>query len=216
MDGVLEKELDKSELIDSKVLLDYTESIDEVFKMYIEDISPFIVNFEINQCEFPVEVQNEIRSIYGHLVRAAMSESPNEIQRNIEKMKAHSKRALLDCFKYTSIVYSDYYNSFMKRYQGVDLTYIENGNFLREVVKKYENAKTLLKKAKMAEMTNITTDDLFDLYNEAYFEFESLHKRIEGAEEDATYLKHKATKKDVLSVISILIGILGIIIGFFV
>lgn len=96
--------------IDSSRLLQQTESLNDIFRMYIEDINPFIVQFEVSKGEFPSEVQNEIRAIYGHLARASMSKAPEQIHRNIEKMKSHSKRALLDCFKYTSVVYADNYN----------------------------------------------------------------------------------------------------------
>lgn len=125
--------------IHSSVLSDYTELLDIVFRMYIEDINPFIVRFEVSKGEFPAELQNEIRAIYGHLIRASMANTPEQVQRNIEKMKSHSKRALLDCFKYTSILCSDNYDSFMKRYESIDLTYLENGKFLPDVVTKCKN-----------------------------------------------------------------------------
>ena len=129
--------------IHSSVLSDYTQELDSVFRMYIEDINPFIVQFEVEKGEFPIELQNEIRAIYGHLVRATMSSSPEEIKRNIGKMRSHSKRALLDCFKYTSIICSDNYDSFMKRYENVDLTYLDNGTFLPDVVEHCRNIKHL-------------------------------------------------------------------------
>ena len=55
-------------------------------------------------------------------------------------MKAHSKRALLDCLKYIGIIYHDEYVEFMKRYESVDLTYINNGNFIRDAVKLYNES----------------------------------------------------------------------------
>ena len=59
--------------IDSSVLFDHKKELDHLFRMYIEDINPFIVRFETAKTEFPIEIQNEIRAIYGHLVRASMS-----------------------------------------------------------------------------------------------------------------------------------------------
>ena len=94
-------ELERPIKINSSVLAEQSEVLDTVFRMYIEDINPFIVRFEVSKGEFPIEIQNEIRAIYGHLVRAAMSDTPEQVLRNIDKMKSHSKRALLDCFKYT-------------------------------------------------------------------------------------------------------------------
>lgn len=199
--------------IHSSVLSEYTELLDVVFRMYIEDINPFIVRFEISKGEFPAEIQNEIRAIYGHLIRASMADSPEQIQRNIEKMKSHSKRALLDCFKYTSILCSDNYDGFMKRYENIDLTYLENGKFLPDVAMKCKNARDALKKAKIAETSNISEDDLFSLYQDAYRQFEDLDTKIQETEESAAFLQHKASKKDVVSKVSLWAGIAGLIVG---
>jgi hypothetical protein len=66
--------------INSKNLSEYSEELDEIFTMYIEDINPFIVRFEVTKGEFSAEIQNEIRALYGHLVRAAMAESSKMVQ----------------------------------------------------------------------------------------------------------------------------------------
>ena len=199
--------------IHSSVLFEYSELLDVVFRMYIEDINPFIVRFEVSKGEFPAELQNEIRAIYGHLIRAAMADNAEQIMRNIEKMKAHSKRALLDCFKYTSILCSDNYDTFMKRYESIDLTYLENGRFLPDIVAKYKSARESLQKAKISETSNISEDDLFALYQDAYRQFEDLNQKLQSTEESADFLQHKATRKDTISQISLWIGIAGFIVG---
>lgn len=130
------------------------------------------MRFEVSKGEFPIEVQNEIRAIYGHLVRATMATSSDQVLRNIEKMKSHSKRALLDCFKYTSIICSDNYDDFMNRYENIDLTYLKNGQFLTDIVKRCREARKALQDAKVAETSNISEDDLFALYQDAYRQFE--------------------------------------------
>ncbi|MCR4721624.1 MAG: hypothetical protein K5655_07855 [Lachnospiraceae bacterium] len=139
--------------VNSRKLFDKSDELDELFRMYIEDINPFIVRFEVAEGQFPLEVQNEIRAMYGHLVRAAMAETDEQVSNNIKKIKSHSKRALLDCFKYTSILCSDEYQSFMSRYKNIDLTFLDEGRFLPEVVSRYENAKKALVKAKVSETT---------------------------------------------------------------
>ena len=60
-----------STTVDSNFLLAHKEQLDEVFQVYLDDINPFIVQFEILKNEFPIELQNEIRAMYGHLARAA-------------------------------------------------------------------------------------------------------------------------------------------------
>lgn len=102
--------------VDTAFLGKYQESIDEVFRIYHEDINPFVVQFEILKNEFPIEIQNEIRAIYGHLVRASIADNDKDVERNIEKMRSHTKRALFDCFKYSCILISDKYHAFFERY----------------------------------------------------------------------------------------------------
>lgn len=206
-------ELEKTIEINSSVLSEESELLNTIFRMYIEDINPFIVRFEVSKGEFPIEVQNEIRAIYGHLVRATMATSSDQVLRNIEKMKSHSKRALLDCFKYTSIICSDNYDDFMNRYENIDLTYLENGQFLTDIVKRCREARKALQDAKVAETSNISEDDLFALYQDAYRQFEELNDKLQQAEESASFLQHKASKKDIISNISLWVGIGGFIVG---
>jgi len=206
-------EPEKTIEINSSVLSEQSELLNTIFRMYIEDINPFIVRFEVSKGEFPIEVQNEIRAIYGHLVRATMATSSNQVLRNIEKMKSHSKRALLDCFKYTSIICSDNYDDFMNRYENIDLTYLKNGQFLTDIVKRCREARKALQDAKVAETSNISEDDLFALYQDAYRQFEELNDELQQAEESAAFLQHKASKKDMISNISLWVGIGGFIVG---
>ena len=206
-------ELEKTIEINSSMLSEQSELLNTIFRMYIEDINPFIVRFEVSKGEFPIEVQNEIRAIYGHLVRATMATSSDQVLRNIEKMKSHSKRALLDCFKYTSIICSDNYDDFMNRYENIDLTYLKNGQFLTDIVKRCREARKALQDAKVAETSNISEDDLFTLYQDAYRQFEELNDELQQAEESAAFLQHKASKKDMISNISLWVGIGGFIVG---
>ena len=113
--------MNESQLANSSFLIKYQGDIDEVFRIYLEDINPFIVQFEVLKNEFPIEVQNEIRAIYGHLVRASLAKTDEEAKNNIQKMRSHTKRALLDCFKYSCIVITDMYNDFFEHYKNVDL-----------------------------------------------------------------------------------------------
>lgn len=206
-------ESEKQIEINSSVLSEQSELLNTVFRMYIEDINPFIVRFEVSRGEFPIEVQNEIRAIYGHLVRATMSGTSDQVLRNIEKMKSHSKRALLDCFKYTSIICSDNYDDFMNRYENVDLTYLDNGQFLTDIVNKCRKARQSLQEAKIAETSNISEEDLFALYQDAYRQFEELNDKLQHAEDSAAFLQHKASKKDRLSKISLWVGVAGFLVG---
>lgn len=196
--------------VDSNFLLAHKEQLDEVFQIYLDDINPFIVQFEILKNEFPIELQNEIRAMYGHLARAAIATTPEEAERNLLKIKSHTKRALLDCYKYSCVIFSDKYEEFFHSYYGVDLTYLEDGNFLRRVHQLREAATKQLKAAKCAETSNIPEDTLFDLYQDAYNQFADIDRILEEAREHADFLKHKASTKSICGTVSLIVGLLSL------
>lgn len=197
--------------VDTAFLGKYQESIDEVFRIYHEDINPFVVQFEILKNEFPIEIQNEIRAIYGHLVRASIADNDKDVERNIEKMRSHTKRALFDCFKYSCILISDKYHAFFERYRGIDLTYINKGHFLHDIQQKYRQATKQLQAAKELELSNASEDQLVAEYQRAYELFADIDKQLSEAESDAAFLKHRATRRDMLAIASFAVGAAGFI-----
>lgn len=198
---------------DFSFLAESKDELEEVFRIYLEDINPLIVQFEITKNEFPVEIQNEIRAMYGHMVRAAMAETSDVAKKNISKMKSHSKRALLDCFKYCCVIYTDQYEAFFKRYDGVDLSYLNEGKFLTEVHQKNRKAKQSLLNAKELEVSNATDDQLFIAYQDAFNLYGELCCCLDSVAEHADFLKHKATKKEKLAQFSFVVGIIGVLVG---
>lgn len=199
--------------VDSSFLVSYKQELDDIFRVYLENINPFIVQFEVLRNEFPIELQNEIRAIYGHLARASIAESSEVVERNIQKIKSHTKRALLDCYKYSCLIFTDNYFDFFERYKGVDLTYLEKGSFLPEVQSLYSDAKSSYFEAKRAEVSNISEDDHLEMYQIAYNKFVDLELRIRSAEDDASFLQHKATRKERFAKASFVIGVIGVLVG---
>ena len=183
------------------------------FEPTLKTLIRLLYNLSHRKNEFPAEVLNEIRAISGHIVRVAIAENDEDVSRNIKKMKAHSKRALLDCLKYIGIIYHDEYIDFMKRYESVDLTYIDNGNFIRNAVKLYNESVELWQKAKISETSNISEEELYNQYQDAYEHYIQLHELLTRAEEDAAFLQHKASEKDRLAKRSYYIGIAGFVVG---
>lgn len=197
----------------SSFLANHSEEINEIFRVYLEDINPFIVQFEILKNEFPIELQNEIRSMYGHLCRASIATDEDTIKRNIQKLKSHSKRALLDCYKYSCIVYLDKYDEFFAKYRNIDLTYIDNGTFLRNAEEKKCILNETLNEAKRAELSNLSEEDLLAKYQKAFNTAVDLYTLLNEFEESAEHLKHKAARKDKLCIASFVVGVLGFIVG---
>lgn len=87
------------------------------FRIYVEDIQPLIINIEELKSEFPSEILNEIRAMYTHLCRAYMAGTDDDVVSNIEKLKTHTKRALLDCYKNSCIVIIDQRKFFFQKYK---------------------------------------------------------------------------------------------------
>lgn len=198
---------------DFSFLVNCSEDLTECFRMYLEDINPFVVEFEVEKGEFPIEIQNEIRAIYGHLCKAASAGNSGDAQENVKKIKSHSKRALLDCFKYCCIVCIDKYDDFMKRYEGVDLSNVDNGKFLPDIENTCRTAKDQLIAAKEMELKGKPDEELFFAYQQAYNAANKIKDKLIIAEEKATYFKRKATRRDVISKISFIVGIVSFVVG---
>ena len=68
----------------------------EIYEQYQNIIAPYITELEVRDCEYPIEILNEIRSIFTHLSRYKLQNNLDEI----ESANRHVKRAVLDCYKY--------------------------------------------------------------------------------------------------------------------
>ena len=66
----------------------------------------------------------------------------------------------------------------MKRYENVDLTFIDNGNFIRDAVKLYNESVELWQKAKISETSNISEEKLYNQYQDAYEHYIQLHELL--------------------------------------
>lgn len=160
-----------------------TKDLDEIFSLYINLINPLIIQYEILAEEFPIEIQNEIRSIFTHLSRCTIKTKEHAINLNLSKAKSHTKRAVLDCYKFNCLAYSDFYNNFMQYYQSVGLSLIDNGKFLPEVTKKFFKAQDLMVEAKKYESTHTaSTDELYIKYRDAFLAYNQVYELIKDTQ----------------------------------
>ena len=104
-----------------------------IYETYLSVISPFIIQLEALDGEFPVEILNEIRSIFTHLARCNSTEKEQIYEENIIKAERHVKRAVLDCFKYLCVAYDEYFRRFTKLNRNVDLSFVDNGHFIQKL-----------------------------------------------------------------------------------
>ena len=188
------------------------DEIVEQFRIYTETIQPLIIHIEELKSEFPSEILNEVRAMYTHFSRAFLTDTEEDVVSNIEKIKRHTKRALLDCFKNSCIIIIDQRKLFFEKYKGIDLTYIDKGEFLKKEKTAFRECVDALKEAKKAEGLNTNEDVLFSMYQDAYAKGLILDEIINNAEDDANFLKRKATRRDIITAVFGVAGIIGTII----
>lgn len=216
---------------DNKLSSEIEERITNIYRVYIEEITPFIVSLEVLDGEYPVEIINEIRAIFTHISRCYVFPSIN-VDAQITAAERHIKRCKLDCYKYSCLSFTDYIQHFYDVYKRVDLTLINNGEFISQLRKKCKSAQKKINSAKQLDtrgvfLQEIDTynkdfrsyvpvfdDKLFEYYELAYNEYKECYDLIESNLETADFLRRKACMNDIISKLGFVIGILGFIWGF--
>lgn len=197
---------------------DFEELLDE----YGEVLAPRIIEYEVERCEFPVEVLNEIRAIYAHIYRASVASSNEDVEGNIGKAKSHSKRAVLDCYKYLCVTYDRYYHEFFKKFGYINWTKTHLMDAVHAIDKKRVLAVEALKEAKIQESTEATSEvssiapnqDYRVLYKKAYDEYVELVMMIRDLETAILEKRSIVSRFPAFWVAAI--GALGLIAGFIV
>jgi len=185
--------------------------INSIHYQYVNIVSPLIIKNEVLTGEFPIEILNEIRAIFGHLSKVHLQSDTTDVDKNLFKAESHVKRAILDCFKYLCLAYDDKYYEFDRRYKNVDLSDIDNGNFLPQLCRKRKEAVDRLSDAKKKEIDAVGDDDLYDAYEIAYNAYMDVHDLLDGAFEKMERLKRKVSRSYLFGVIGIVLGVVGII-----
>ncbi|MCM1321645.1 MAG: hypothetical protein NC041_07225 [Bacteroides sp.] len=153
----------------SIIAAEYQDRISAIYKEYREVVFPLVAFLEVADSEFPVEILNEIRSIFSHFSRMyADNISDADISSELAKAESHLKRALLDCYKYGCLSLSDFYNAFKKEYRFADLSVIDNGDFLSRITRNFTEGQKLLLEAKISERQNKHLNDLYRKFESAF------------------------------------------------
>lgn len=203
-------------------LSECAQDIEQLLYEYGNILAPKIVEYEVEQCMFPVEILNEIRSIYAHLYRASVSDTDENVVGNVTKARSHSKRAILDCYKYLCVTYDQRYHEFFKKYNYVDWHRSQLQEKVLSIDEKRSAAVKLLGDAKCKESTegksglnNGTSLEYMSLYKEAYDTYISAMDGIYELEHMISDGRQIKTRKPVhLLLGSAIIGVVvGIIVG---
>ncbi|MCL2747860.1 MAG: hypothetical protein FWE59_04315 [Oscillospiraceae bacterium] len=75
-------------------MLSFEERINEIYKKYINVICPYILQYELLDTTFPIEILNEIRAVFTHFAKCHLSEKA--VQK--EKKSIKSGRAYKACY----------------------------------------------------------------------------------------------------------------------
>ena len=198
------------------------DRIRDIYKIYIEEICPYIIHYETLSDRFPSEILNEIRAVFTHLSKYNLTDNISNKERNLSKAEGHIKRSKLDCYKFICTAYEDEYSKFDKRYKNIDLSFTDNGEFLPKLLEARKNAKDLLLNARKTD-SSIDSDDetntveAYEKYEKAFVAYSLVYNLINDSYKKFENLKRKAVTKNIISIaigiIGLIIGIVGIIIG---
>ncbi len=182
----------------------------KIYEQYQNIIAPFIMELEVRDCEYPVEIFNEIRAIFTHLSRYKLQQKEDEVV----SAERHTKRAILDCFKYLCVSIASKIKTFRNDYRKVDLKLAANGTFLPELDRLESVAEEAYKKAKRMEIKQeVSEDELFSLFEKAYNAYSSLDQFLNDSNEAILFASSHSRRSNALNVISISVTILSIAIA---
>ena len=182
-----------------------------IYETYLSVISPFIIQLEALDGEFPVEILNEIRSIFTHLARCNSTEKEQIYEENIIKAERHVKRAVLDCFKYLCVAYDEYFRRFTKLNRNVDLSFVDNGYFIQKLNSLHNNAGHNKTEAQKKELVAENIEDVFEDYEKAFNSYAAVYNLIQDCAKSIDFVKHKAATKETLNTVFGIVGVVSFI-----
>ena len=186
----------------------------DIYKTYTDVISVCIMEFEIMTNEFPTEILNEIRAIFGHLSKYHQSDDTKIKEKNLLGAEEHLNRARLDGYKFMSMATEDEYSAFDKKFENIDLSYVDNGDFIPQLTKTRGKAKELLKDARRYELQeSSSTNAVYEKYELAYAAYKKVHDLIVDPSGKLENLRRRAAKKNRKAIVKSVFAVLGWIIG---
>lgn len=197
----------------NKTADNYELRLKQIFKQYTDIICPFIAQLETQDNEYPVEILNEIRAVFTHLSRYELSSVESDKLSNLESMEGHIKRATLDCFKYLCISYDDKFKTLLSLYKDIDMSLVDNGEFLPKITDLLKKSQNTYQEAKKLEI-KLTKDSInlvYKKYEQAYNYYSDLISLFNDAIKKLDRLKLRAMRKKRFEHAGMLVGIIGII-----
>lgn len=158
----------------------FFERLTPLYNEYNDVIKPLIAEIEVRFEHFPTSIFNEIRAFNDHVSRCYLKPNNEEwINSQIHKAEGHIERIILDCYKFLNVsLYDSVIKKFDKEYKGVDLSNINNGDFLIQHKKLTREIVIKLKDAKSKEVLEDKSESIA-IYEEVHNKYTELEDLIE-------------------------------------
>lgn len=158
--------------------VDFFERLTPLYNKFNVVIKPLIAEIEVRFEFFPISIFNEIRAFNDHVSRCYLKPDDEEwINNQIHKAEGHIERIILDCYKFLNVsLYDSVIKKFDKEYKGVDLSNINNGDFLIQHKKIAREIIISLKEAKSKEVSEDKSESIaiYEKVHNKYTELEDL------------------------------------------
>lgn len=170
----------------------------QLYHDYLYAIKPLIAEIEAVYEKFPISILNEIRAFHDHVARCFKQDAKEEdIDIQISKAQSHNERILLDCYKYLNVWYHDAVNKFEEQFMHVDLTLIDNGQYLKNYNVMKEDAIILTRYAKSNE--HKLDDETFVNYQNSYIKWIEVHTYLFNNIDKITWAQNRLKKSKKLT-----------------
>lgn len=198
----------------STLPLEVQKALGVLYRDYTEKLKPVLAMVESYTQEFPGPILNEIRALNDHVSRCFNTErSEADCLQEIKKGHGHLVRAILDCYKCLLIAYDGDVKDFFAHYKDVCIAVVDDGKFLPELTRLYDEAKALAVKAKIKESNSYPEkEQAYDDYESAIIAFAKVKRHIanhsDGLANARQYAKDQTRSNHKFSIISALWGTL--------
>lgn len=172
--------------------LEFFERLTPLYHKYNDVIKPLIAEIEVRFESFPISIFNEIRAFNDHVSRCYLKPDDEEwINNQIHKAKGHIERIILDCYKFLNVsLHESVIKKFDKEYKGVDLSTINNGDFLIQYKKIVREIIVSLKEAKSKEVLEDKNESIA-IYEKVHNKYTELEDLIEKNNRNLFWAKGK-------------------------
>lgn len=180
----------------------FFERLTPLYSKYNNVIKPLIAEIEVRFESFPTSIFNEIRAFNDHVSRCYLKPNDEEwINNQIHKAEGHIERIILDCYKFLNVsLYDSVIKKFDKEYKGVDLSSINNGDFLIQHKKITREIIVRLKEAKSKEVSEDKSESIA-IYEEVHNKYTELEDLIEKNCRNLFWAKGKFYTNRILKII---------------